>query len=122
METPAQTCARLVAALEDLVAREAATLEARDFAGVIEIQKRAAPLVELLGAHADDVTDPALRERLRALLARRHQTGEWLAEQIEHAREALGQAHEGRRRLRQIAPVYGRGQAVAARRQLCAVG
>ena len=63
MEAPAQTCVRLVAALEDLVAREAATLEARDFPAVIELQQRAAPLVALLGARASDVTDPALRAR-----------------------------------------------------------
>lgn len=122
METPAQTCARLVAALEDLVGREAATLDVRDFTGVIEIQKRAAPLVELLGAHAAEVTDPVLRERIRALLARREKTGEWLAEQIEHAREALALANEGRRRIRQIAPVYGRSTPAAPSRQLCAMG
>jgi hypothetical protein len=123
METPAQTCARLVTALEDLVAREAATLDARDFEAVIEIQARCAPLVELLGAHATDVTDTTLRERIRALLARRQQTGEWLSEQIEKTREALAEANEGRRRVRQIAPVYGRGVgAASASRQLCAVG
>jgi hypothetical protein len=123
METPAQTCARLVAALEELVAREAATLEARDFAAVVEIQQRAAPLVELLGAHAEDVTDSALRERIRVLIARRHQTGEWLSEQIEKTREALALANEGRRRVKQIAPVYGSGAGIAAgSRQLLAVG
>jgi hypothetical protein len=121
METPAQTCARLIAALEDLVAREAATLEARDFAAVIEIQQRAAPLVELLGAHAADVTDPALRTRLRTLLDRRQKTGEWLSEQIEKTRESLAEINEGRRRARQIAPVYGHRHAPASR-QLSAVG
>jgi hypothetical protein len=123
METPAQTCARLVAALEDLVAREAATLEARDFTAVVEIQGRCAPLVELLGAHAAEVTDAALRQRIRALLDRRQQSGEWLSEQIEKTREALADANEGRRRIRQIAPVYGRIPALApASRQLSAVG
>ncbi len=123
METPAQTCARLVAALEELVAREAATLEARDFAAVVHLQERCAPLVELLGAHEADVTDRALRERIRALIYRRQQTGEWLADQIEKTREALALANEGRRRVRQIAPVYGRGtSAPSSSRQLCAVG
>ncbi len=122
METPAQTCARLVAALEDLVAREAATLEARDFAAVVHLQERCAPLVELLGAHHAAVTDAALRERIRALISRRQQTGEWLAEQIEKTKRALQQANEGRRRVAQIAPVYGRGNAAPSSRQLCAVG
>jgi hypothetical protein len=122
MESPAQTCARLVAALEDLVAREAATLEVRDFAAVVHLQERCAPLVALLGAHADDVTDPALRARIRALIERRNQTGEWLSEQIEKTREALAVANEGRRRVAQIAPAYGRGAPVPIRGQLCAVG
>ncbi len=121
METPAQTCARLVAALEELVAREAATLEVRDFAAVVHLQKRCAPLVEMLGAHQADVTDPALRERIRALIARRRQTGEWLGEQIEKTKQALQETNESRRRIAQIAPVYGGGSAPAPH-QWCAVG
>ncbi len=121
MEAPAQTCVRLVAALEDLVAREAATLEARDFPAVIELQQRAAPLVALLGARASDVTDPALRARLQGLIERRRQTGEWLSEQIEKTREALAETNEGRRRVRQIAPVYG-SRCAPVSRQLSAVG
>jgi hypothetical protein len=116
MEMPAQTCARLIAALDDLVAREAATLAARDFAAVIELQQRAAPIVELLGAHAADLTDPALRARLRSVIDRRQRSGEWLAEQIEQTREALAETNEGRRRVRQIAPVYGVRRAPGSRR------
>ena len=120
METPEQMCGRLVAALEDLVAQEAATLEARDFATVAHLQQRAAPLVEHLGTHSAAVTDPALRERIRALLLRRQQTGEWLAAQIEQAKEALRLNGERRHRVTQIAPVYGRSR--YAPRQFSAVG
>jgi hypothetical protein len=110
METPAQTCARLVAALEDLVAQEAATLEARDFATVVHLQERAAPLVEHLATHSAEVVDVSLRERIRMLLERRQQSGEWLAAQIEQTKEALRLNDERRHRVTQIAPAYGRSR------------
>lgn len=121
METPAQTCARLVAALEDLVAQEATALQARDFAAVVQIQDRAAPLVEHLAAHVDDIVEPRLRERIGRIRAQRHRSGEWLAEQIERTRQELLQTHASRRRVAQVAPAYGRGSSTAPTR-LSAVG
>ncbi|MBC7368211.1 MAG: hypothetical protein H7343_15595, partial [Undibacterium sp.] len=52
MSSPAHTCARLLAALEDLVSQEASLLRAADFAGVLATQERAAPIVERLAALA----------------------------------------------------------------------
>jgi hypothetical protein len=121
METPAQMCVRLVTALEELAAQEAATLEARDFPVVVELQDRAAPLIQLLGAHAADVTDQKLRERVAALIERRNRMGEWLAEQIARVREELKQTEATQRRLAQVAPAYGY-PATTTSRQLVAVG
>lgn len=121
MESAAQTCARLVIALEDLAAQEALALQGRDFAAAIEIQERAAPLVQHLVAHADDVVDPQVRERIGKIRAQRHRSGEWLAEQIEQTRRDLAEMHASRRRVAQIAPAYGRGGA-AAHARLSAVG
>ncbi len=122
METVAQTCTRLLIALEDLASQEAAALDARDFARVVAIQERAAPLVEHLGTHGPAVAgrDPVFRARVVALHARRRQTGDWLAAQVEHAREELHRMAASQRRVAQIAPVYGRGGPVS--RQLCAQG
>lgn len=114
-------CARLVTALEELANREAATLEARDFPAAIAIQDRAAPLVELISAHAAEVTDPALRKRIAVLLEKRNRTGEWIAEQVQRVREELQQVQAARQRVTQIAP-YRRPAEKADRRQLCAVG
>lgn len=124
METPAQMCERLVTALEDLAGQEAATLETRDFAAVIAIQDRAAPLVDLLVAHAPAVTDRAVRTRITALLAKRHRTGEWLSEQIARTREELQRTETAQRRVAQVAPAYGYGSRAAAggRPHLAAVG
>jgi hypothetical protein len=119
METPAHMCTRLVAALEDLAAQEAATLEARDFTAAVAIQDRAAPLVDLLVAHANDVTDATLRARIAALIERRNRTGEWLAEQIAKVREQLQATQAAQRRAAQIAPAYGHVASVS--RQLAAV-
>jgi len=122
METPAQTCLRLLAALEDLAVQEASALDARDFAAAVVIQERAAPLVEHLAAHGPEIADrdAAFRARVAAFHARRQQTGEWLATQVARAREELHRMQVGQRRVAQIAPVYGR--AGRPRRQLCVVG
>lgn len=122
METPAQTCARLLVALEDLAAQEAIRLEARDFAGAVKIQERAAPLVEHLAAHGAAVaaSDTAFRSRVAAFQARRLRTGEWIAEQMARTREQLQRVEASQRRATQIAPVYG--GTPKPTRQLCAVG
>jgi hypothetical protein len=122
METPAQMCTRLVAALEDLANQEAATLQARDFAGAIAIQDRAAPLVELLVAHAEDVTDASTRARIAAFMVKRNQTGEWLAEQMAKVREELQQTHVAQRRAAKVGPAYGSRRHEGPSTQLLAVG
>lgn len=122
METPTQMCARLVAALEDLANQEAATLQARDFARAVEIQDRAAPLVDLLVAHAPEVTDESIRARVAALLEKRNRTGEWLAEQMAKVREELQQTRAAQGRAAKIAPAYGRSGDKGSRPQLFAMG
>ncbi len=120
MATTAQTCARLLVALEDLSAQEAATLREGDFAAVAEIQARSAPLVEYLGTHGPAIADGAFLARMRALLLRRSESAEWLAAQIERTREELRQTQASEQRAARIAPVYGSAKAPVAR--LSAVG
>lgn len=119
-ETPAQTCARIVTALEDLARQEAAVLQSRNFSAAVLLQERAAPLVEHLVAHEGDVTSSDLRSRIAAVSALRSQTGEWLATQIERAREELQQMDASQRRIARVAPVYGSG--TPRRSQLSVVG
>lgn len=121
METPVQTCARLVTALEDLSGQELACLEARDFAAAIAVQDRAAPLAELLAAHWPEVPDAKLKARILEIINRRNKTGEWLAEQVAEVRRQLAETQVAQRRVAQVAPAYGNG-ATAIRRQLCEVG
>ncbi|MCX6953346.1 MAG: hypothetical protein NTV51_14425 [Verrucomicrobia bacterium] len=121
METPAQTCARLLGALEELADAEAATLRHRDFAAVADIQDRAAPLIEYLATHGPAVADNALRARVWEFLRRRAQTGEWLDLQLAEARAELQGMQASQHRVARIAPVYGKAP-VQVPGQLLAVG
>lgn len=108
METPAQRCARIVGALEDLVSQEALALENGDIAAVLDLQDRTAPLVEFLTtvplSHA---TAPGIRGRIAALQERRAQTEARLRVELDRARAELQETVLGQRRAAQIAPVYG---------------
>lgn len=116
-----QTCSRLLLALEELAGREAAALQTRDFAAAIELQDRAAPLVEHLAMHGPAVADGGLRRRVDNFLRRRAETAEWLSSQIAEAREELERTRTSQRQVARIAPVYGSSGPVAPR-QLLAVG
>ncbi len=120
METPAQACTRLVAALEELVAQEVACVQARDYAAVISLQQRAAPIVNHLIAHGPDVADAKLRDRIAAIIARRNESQARLATDIEETRQRLTAIEGSQRRAAQVAPVYGRP--AEPRRRLSALG
>ncbi|MGH7959761.1 MAG: hypothetical protein ACREH8_22490 [Opitutaceae bacterium] len=121
METSVQRWARLITALEDLAAQEAATLQSGRVEDALGIQERAAPLVQLLAAHTADVFDATLRVRIATLLKRRRQTDAWLEEEIESVRGKLQGLSETQFRVARVAPAYGRSVA-PGRRQLSALG
>lgn len=121
METPVQTCGRLLASLEDLIACEAIAVREGDFATVGEIQRRAAPLIEHLAAQGSSVLDVSLRARVGNFLRLRTETVDRLAAQIAQTRVELDRTQANQRQVGRIAPVYG-SSGVASRRQLLAVG
>ena len=120
METPAQRGARLVNALETLVAEESAALHAGDFEAAGTLADRAGPVVEWLTAHADVIT-PGLQAQLLDVRRQRQHNAEFLEAQIARTRADLQQIAASRRRVAQIAPVYGRG-AMTPRGRLSVVG
>lgn len=121
-ETAAQRCARIIAALEDLIAQESAALHGRDFSAIDALQERTAPLVDFLAEHREVAqTDDALRNRIASLHARRQRNAEWLEAELGRTRAELNQTQVARRRAAQIAPVYGRS-ATAPRSQLSVRG
>lgn len=123
METPAQRCARIVMALEDLVSQEAMALANGDISMVVELQERTAPLIEFLAtAGLVHATAPGLRGRIAALQERRAETSARLAGEIDRTRSELQETLLGQRRAAQIAPVYGTKSASPFSGKLQAVG
>lgn len=108
MESPAQRCTRIVAALEDLVAQEAAAVAREDFVAVQALHERIAPLVEfLVSAGADLLGAAGLRRRLTAVYDLRHRSGEAVAAAMARVRSELDANQASRRRAARIAPAYG---------------
>lgn len=118
METPAQRCLRIAAALEDLSAQEAAALAAHEFGTAIALQERAEPLVEFLTTHAEDATQDV---RIAAQLARirelRGRSEALLSAEIERTRAELREAGAACCRLARVAPAYGAARVTASRLQ-----
>jgi hypothetical protein len=116
METSAQKCERIVAALEDLAAQEAASVAHNDFAGVQALHERTAPLVEFLAAvGAETLGAAGLRRRLTAVYELRARSGEVLHAAMARVRSELALTEAGQRRAARIAPAYG-AQAVRSPR------
>lgn len=121
METPAQRCERIVSALEDLAAQEAASIAQGDFAAVEALHERTAPLVEFLAdAGSESLSVSGLRRRLVAVYERRHRSGEALAAAMARTRLELAQTQAAQRRVARVAPAYGQQDFRAP--QLHAVG
>lgn len=123
METRGQSLIRLLGALEDLTNQETVLLRSEDYTGVLEIQQRAAPVVERLTRLAD-VADAATRARVSAVLAKRQRSYDWLSAKISCVRGELRELQVSQRRVSQLAPVYGRiaGSRADTQPQLSVVG
>ncbi|HYP17007.1 MAG TPA: hypothetical protein VEQ65_07320 [Opitutus sp.] len=109
-EAPRHKFNRLVNALDELVAHEAATLQARDYEGVVAIGRRADPVVAALAELGPDVADDMARARVAGLLARRQHSIEFLETQLVTAREELLALQGSMQRVSRLAPVYGRAE------------
>lgn len=115
METPLQTAVRLLGALDELVAQEARLLRTMDFVEAVEVQERAAPLVERLCALAPDPAVAGLRPRVTALLERREQNYHFLDIQLTRLQGELRRVNEARGRLNRVAPAYGGPRPIESR-------
>lgn len=120
MENPAQTCDRLLSALEDLVSEEAGLLADEQVGAMVALQERMAPLVDRLVALAGSA-DATLQMRVRALVARRAYVGAELAARLAHLRTELDRMTATKHTVSRIAPVYGVVPEVTPR-QFSAVG
>lgn len=119
MRAEAKVCDRLVAALEDLAAQEAASLAAGDIATLQHLQQRADPIIARLGEYGPDA-DEGLRARIGRWLSHRRETARLLARRISGTKAALDHLDASRRRVARVGPAYG--QAPETSRRLSAVG
>jgi hypothetical protein len=115
VEAAEQSLARLVEALERLVAQEAVQAVAGDHAGVLATQGRAAPIVRRLAELGHEATTPSTRLRLNRVAERRRQTQQFLASRITSVRAELDRNRIFRNRLRKVAPAYLSRQPAAGR-------
>jgi len=106
METPLQTAQRLLAALEDLVARESVLLRTTNYLEAVTIQERAGPLVQELARLADQPGVDSLKERVAALMAIRMESWHYIDANLDRMQQELARINEARARLGRIAPVY----------------
>jgi len=111
MEAAGQKFQRLVSALDDLVTQEAVNLNDRDFEAVLDLQRRADPIVTALAELGVAVADAMTRARLTSLLARRQGNIDVLESQLATTREELEAVQASAGRIARIAPIYGRAGA-----------
>ena len=110
-----QTADRLVAALGDLLSREA--IEALAGAGlrVRALQARISPLVTALSDLASDPAEPQLAGAIGKLVEKRKHNQALMQESLARMRRELDGRGRALERLRRVRPVYGRQNAVATR-------
>lgn len=107
METPLETAQRLFAALDELVMQETLLIRTMDFIEAVEVQERAAPVVEQLCALAQHGSVRPLWPQLAVLLDRRSQNYHFLDTQLKRLQGELDRVTTARGRLRKVAPAYG---------------
>ena len=107
MSAPESNFVRLLGALEDLAVQESIQLAGDNYAAVRLTQERSAPLVAELARLNRTPLTADLQARVEALLVRRAKHEEQLAAVIATVRTALLKSQANRRRIGQIAPVYG---------------
>ena len=89
METPLESARRLLTALEELVMQETLLIRTMDFVEAVDVQERAAPVVERLCALAEDDAVRSLRPLVGGLLDRRSQNYHFLDTQLQRLADFL---------------------------------
>lgn len=115
METPGQSGRRLLAALEALVAQEAAAVHEGDFAALGELQDRCGEIGERLANLAGYPEVAALRDAVEAVVDRRRQSQRLLGQRLAAGRVELDRLRVARQRLGQLAQGYGAGASTSTR-------
>jgi len=111
METPHQTIARLLTALETLTREEEHLFEIGMYTESTAVQQRSMPLVhkvaELLsGPNVAQTLEASLQIRVQALLQNRRTHYDRLSAQLEVTRQELEKINDAQVRARRLRPAY----------------
>jgi len=112
METPGNTCQRLVSALEVLVAEEHCLVRSGEIQKIRAVQDRAESIISrLVELRSDPAAGPAetdsLLPRLAGLQARRASSIEVMGSRLAEMRATLSALGSARCRLAQLGTAYG---------------
>lgn len=114
MNAPIETADRLVAALRDLLSREAVAARSGSASRVRAIQARISPLVVALSKMLSQLS-PDLKEDVAELVEARRQNTLLMKEALLQIRSNIKATSEALGRVRKVGPAYRRGTAVASR-------
>ncbi len=113
--SPAGTGERLVAALGDLLSREAVEAMAGAGLRVRALQARIEPLVTALSELAEESSQKHLSGAIRGLGEKRRRNELLMHESLVRLRGEIDSRTRKLERLRRVRPVYGKQNAVATR-------
>lgn len=126
METPHQTIARLLTALETLTREEEVLFENGMYVESTAVQQRSMPLVRkiaelLVGPDVAKTLAPDIQTRLQTLLKDRKAHYDRLSEKLEATKRELDQIAAAQSRAKKLRPVYGNpGDTVVVRHSTAA--
>lgn len=107
MATTAQTCARLMTALEELLTQETACVRHGDFGLLAQLQTQAGPLVDFLGVHGPAAADESLVMRVTRWASQRQSNQALMATEAERLGRELRELEAAGRTVKRVAPAYG---------------
>ncbi len=120
METPFQCAARLLVALDELVAQEGNYLRAGSFELAAEMRTRAEPVVSRIVELSQFPGVSELRGKVAAIVERSARHGAIFEEKICEFRAEIRRTDQARHRTNQLAPAYVRAPAAKNQRFVAA--
>ncbi len=119
MKGSSHAAERIVAALDDLLAREAVAARAASGSRLRVIQSRITPLLESLSEMAEHLRSPRIRESMVGLAEKRRRNVLLMQDALLRIRREIDSRSEALERVRRVSPAYGGRTPVASRLNAC---
>jgi hypothetical protein len=119
MRDSSQAAARIVTALDNLLAREALAARSASGTRLRVIQRRITPLLESLSEMAGQLRSPQIRESMMGLAEKRRKNVLLMQDALLRIRREIDSRSEALERVRRVSPAYGGRTPVASRLNAC---